>query len=285
MQDFEVIVVDDGSTDPGPEIVSSIGDNRISVLVRKNSGVSAARNAGIQAASADIVAFLDADDEWRPEFLATILRLRRNHQDCAVYATSYEICRAGMRRPALLRGLPKGFVEGVLEDYFVVASRSDPPLWTSAVAVDRNAIRNVGGFPVDIHSGEDLLTWAKLALKYQIAYSAEPLAIYWAPDGAASRPYRKPAVPDKVGSELARLIESHGPAQVKGMLDYLAMWHRIRGAAFLHFADSGQARPEFARALRFGCWNTSVAILWAVSALPNALARKTYLVLRRLASH
>ena len=63
-QDFEVIVVDDGSTDRGAEIVREYKDERLRLVSQKNSGVSAARNAGIAAAHNSWIAFLDADDIW-----------------------------------------------------------------------------------------------------------------------------------------------------------------------------------------------------------------------------
>lgn len=71
----EIIVVDDGSTDNGPAIVSAIEDHRIKLLSEENAGVSSARNHGISHAKGDVVAFLDADDEWHPNFLEVIGRL------------------------------------------------------------------------------------------------------------------------------------------------------------------------------------------------------------------
>jgi len=75
LQDFEVIVVDDGSTDDGAREVSKFDDPRICLIRQENQGVSAARSRGIREARSDLVAFLDADDEWLPTFLETILRL------------------------------------------------------------------------------------------------------------------------------------------------------------------------------------------------------------------
>jgi glycosyltransferase involved in cell wall biosynthesis len=275
--DFELIVVDDGSTDAGADVVRGFRDGRVKLLAQVNAGVSAARNAGIQAARAELIAFLDADDEWRPSFLGTIFELQLLHPECAVFGTSYEIRRGGSVRRAVLRGLPEGFVRGPLTPYFVVASKSDPPLCASSVAVRRQALLDVGGFPLGIQAGEDLVTWARLAVKYRIAYSSEPLATFWAPMNAYHRPGRVPAIPDRVGEELARLLNEQRP---EGFQEYLGMWHRMRGATFLQLANGLEARKELAKAIRLSSFSPSLLALLSISAFPGPLARAAYLSLR-----
>ena len=282
-RDFELIVVDDGSTDAGPEIVRGYRDPRIRLVSQANAGVSAARNRGIESARAGLIAFLDADDEWRPEFLQTILDLTLKFPECSVFATSYYIAnaRTGTRR-AVLRGLPPNFREGILQYYFEVATHSDPPLWSSAIAVRAAAIRAIGGFPVGIATGEDLLTWARLAAEYQIAYATAPLATFWEPETILSRSGRVPAVPDRVGEELAKLIDRRDMPATAGIVHYAAHWHRMRGVIYLRLADSHSARAEFVSAMRLAGASGRLLALYLISLLPGRGARFAYETMKRL---
>ena len=72
----EIIVIDDGSTDGGGDIVKAYQDPRIRYIRQENQGVSAARNRGIELAKGELIAFLDADDAWKPKFLETISEMR-----------------------------------------------------------------------------------------------------------------------------------------------------------------------------------------------------------------
>ena len=85
--DFELIVVNDGSTDESRQRVIEFEDERIRLIDQRNGGVSAARNAGIALAAAPYVAFLDADDTWHPEYLERLHALTRVFPDASAYAT------------------------------------------------------------------------------------------------------------------------------------------------------------------------------------------------------
>jgi glycosyltransferase involved in cell wall biosynthesis len=176
-QDFELIVVDDGSTDGGGDIVRRLTDPRIRLMVQNNSGVSAARNRGIQEARCDLVAFLDADDEWLPCFLETVMVLRARHPEAGMYATAYRYSRGDTTwRPAFVDcpTTPEG---GLLDDYFRAALET-APVWSSAVMIPKQVLAEVGAFPIGVRRGEDLQTWATIALRHRVAWSPVEGAIY-----------------------------------------------------------------------------------------------------------
>src|SRR5262249_5957863 len=89
--EWELIIVDDGSSDEGASIVRRYRDPRISLIQQPNSGVSAARNRGILAARNDLVALLDADDLWMPDHLSTIGTLARRFPRAVLYCAA-NIC-------------------------------------------------------------------------------------------------------------------------------------------------------------------------------------------------
>ncbi|MCX6917267.1 MAG: glycosyltransferase family A protein [Verrucomicrobia bacterium] len=176
-QDFELIVVDDGSTDAGGDVVREMTDLRIRLITQENAGEGAARNRGIKEAACDLVAFLDADDEWLPCFLETVMRLHTRHPDAGMYATAYR-CTQG-----LVTWRP-GFTDcvasldgGLLNDYFR-AAMGPQPVQPSAVMIPKHVFEDVGGFPVGVRLGGDLHTWARIALRYRVAWSLVDGAVY-----------------------------------------------------------------------------------------------------------
>jgi len=175
--DFELIVVDDGSTDGSGDVVRGITDSRIRLITQKNAGECAARNRGIKEASGEHIAFLDADDEWLPCFLQTVMGLRARYPEAGMYATAYRMCDGEKSwSPALVHCVTE--TKGrLLEDYFHAALRS-PPVTSSSVMIPRHVFNEVGLFPVGVKRGGDLQTWTAIALRYRVAWSPVQGAIY-----------------------------------------------------------------------------------------------------------
>ena len=179
-QDFEVIVVDDGSTDGGAEVVREFDDSRIQLIQQENQGVSAARNRGIEVAGAELVAFLDADDEWLPKHLEILLRLRIEHPDAGAYGTAYLIKEpdSKIRVASFGNNIPQAPWEGLLSRYFRTAALGEPPISASTVAIPKYILNDMNGFNTAAWWGEDTDLWGRIALKYPIAFSWNIGAIY-----------------------------------------------------------------------------------------------------------
>lgn len=175
---FEIIVVDDGSEDKGAAVVNNINDSRIKLIKQKNSGVSVARNRGIKESKGELISFLDADDEWKDNYLETIAHLQKNYSEAGLYATAFQVVsREGVITPSV-KGLQKNFKEGLLEDYFRVASLGPGPICASNVTIPRSVLAKVGGFPAEENLGEDLDIWLRIALDYKFALSCKKCVLY-----------------------------------------------------------------------------------------------------------
>lgn len=273
VQNFEIIVVNDGSTDGGQQVAEAIRDTRIRVIHQENRGVSAARNRGIAEARSDLIAFLDADDEWKPEFLETIMGLRNNFPQANVFATSYIFCDGNEAYSAsCINGITNHPWEGILENYFDIATKSAPPLFTSAVAVTKTAITLIGGFPVGVKNGEDLLTWAKLAIRYQIAYSTLPSAVYRMRDIEA-RLSRCDDTVDVVGRELERLLQETKGLKQQHLRNYISLWHKMRASIFLQMGDRARALYEISQSARYSKMTPKLCAYRICALMPTFLNR------------
>jgi len=180
-QDFEIIVVNDASTDGGEKLVESLKDNRIRIYHRNNLGPGghAARNKGIEEASSNLIAFLDADDEWKSNFLETILCLYERYPEAGAYGTAWDICKKGkMIRLTNFKTIPAEDWEGILPNYFRSKIMDEPIMWTSTICVPKKIFYDVGFFPVGEKVGGDLDMWGRIALRYPIVWSKKVCAIY-----------------------------------------------------------------------------------------------------------
>lgn len=232
-EDCEIIVVDDGSTDNGVDAVNTfVNDNKLKnlrIISQANAGVGAARNSGIAEAKGDLITFLDADDEWKSGHLSDLIELYQRYPHCAVFATNYENISADSHIfHTVIRNLTISGEMGIIKNYFEIAASSNPPLWTSAVMARTDALRAIGGFPEGIKSGEDLLTWARLAAKYEIAYCSKVSAIY---HRGSSNP-RPPEKIDLLGKEFENLYHTIAAEKSEkkdlGLRHYIALWYNMR---------------------------------------------------------
>lgn len=177
--DFEVIVVNDGSTDGSRQKVETLTDSRIRVFTIPNSGVSAARNYGIKQCTSLWVAFLDADDYWFPHHLEDLVQLTQTFPDCGLYAKAYYKEMNGRKIPPVFVNIPNEPWRGIVEDYFAY-STGHPLAWTSAVMVPKRVLEEMHGFDekITLGAGEDTDLWIRIALKYPVSFDNKISAVH-----------------------------------------------------------------------------------------------------------
>ena len=256
--DYEIVIVNDGSTDRSVEEASAVNDPRIRFIHQENAGVSAARNRGIEEARGEFIAFLDADDLWKPECLQTQYELTQLYPECSVFACNYEFVDVqGQVKPTIIRKLPFSGEHGVLNNYFEVASSSHPPICSISIMVRKEAIQSIGGFPPGIKSGEDLLTWARLACKYKIAYSKRTMAQFIFDHSVFNddQRLRLPEGTDLVGAQLKILWQENG--SIPGLEKYIALWHKMRARIFM---DKGKRWASIQECIRSLGWSISLKV-------------------------
>lgn len=168
--DYEVIVVDDGSTDNSLELARRFESDTVRIIPQENQGVAVARNTGILNASGEYIAFLDADDEWRPEYLATISELTDRYPESAIFVTAYAVNMGNGKVNYSTRLEPE---TGCLGSYWLTLAKGYDFVWTSATTIRRQALLDAGLFKPGEKIGQDLDMWARVArLNPRVAYSS-----------------------------------------------------------------------------------------------------------------
>jgi len=178
-QASEIIVIDDGSTDNGVDIVKSANFKNLTVVQQVNGGVSSARNKGIELAQYEFIAFLDADDQWLPLYLDEIARLIEKFPQADLFGTRYQIVEAGERYVDSKINIgnvdPRGVI---LDDFFDIVSKGDLPFMISSVTIKKSLFGVIDAFPLGELLGEDQDLFYRAALNSQIAYSNNVHSLY-----------------------------------------------------------------------------------------------------------
>jgi glycosyltransferase involved in cell wall biosynthesis len=168
--DYEIIVLDDGSTDNTRDLIRSYADRQVRYFYQDNKGIAGARNAGIRACSGAYIAFLDSDDYWLPGKLEQQMALFGRHPEYGPVAS----CCASVRYDGSFRATNRSGTSGrVLRELF-----KKNYIRTSAAVVTRQCLDTVGLFDESLKECEEYDLWLRIAAEYPIGFINEPLAVY-----------------------------------------------------------------------------------------------------------
>lgn len=183
---FELIIIDDGSTDNSVEIINSIKDNRIKLIKQKNSGAAVARNNGIKNAQYDYIAFLDSDDIWLPWFLEKMNSLIIQFPEAGAYCCNYL-----KEKVELNKDYSKYYSDNsddyLIDNYFNSVLYGSESMTASTTVVKKEVFKKCGAFPVGLNNWEDFDMWLRVALYNDVCYTNCICAVYNDVPNSASR--------------------------------------------------------------------------------------------------
>ena len=228
--DLELLVVDDGSTDEGPALVAQLSDPRLRLLRQPNQGPGSARNRGLAGARGALIAFLDADDEWDPEFLELGVAALTRAPECAAWVAgraegpARRIRTARDRRMGLTgRWRASSEVSPRRLKYYVDFCHS------SCILARRSAVERYGGYYAADRCvyGEDSYLWLQLVLNHPLAIDPEPRVWFHTEHSelGAARVGRHPVRPALLASE--PLLQQCDPAYRRALRDLLAYYRLL----------------------------------------------------------
>lgn len=181
--DFELIIVNDGSTDSSESIIKSFNDSRIRYSHQKNQGAAAARNNGIQLAKSDWIALLDGDDIWLTNYLETILKTLNDFPNEYIFATAIAHAYEDDIVPVTYSFPIDG--QTTLKNFFK-DSKKHSILSSSSIVFKKSILESTGLFDTSIKSGEDTDLWIRFGLNSPIVFINKILVHYTYSDNSLS---------------------------------------------------------------------------------------------------
>ena len=277
--DFELIVVDNGSTDRTPEILRSVNDPRLRVLTLPERGVSRARNLGLREARGAFIAFLDSDDTWSATFLEKMhTALVTNPQAVLAYCGWQNL---GLPGP---RGEP--FVPPDYENPDKAAALLEGCRWPIHACLTRHAaIIEAGGFNTQLTIAEDYLLWLEVSVTSPIIRVPEVLAQYHHHDGVQATHNMALAVLDTLRAKQMFLHQHPKIAEQIGVSKIESLtWDKLiqQGNALHWQGDIENARPIFRKALLAGHGSLFAKLRMLPSLLPLSVHRAIHAAKKRL---
>ena len=268
--DFELIVVDNGSTDCTPEILDSVNDPRLRVFTLSERGVSRARNLGLREARGAFIAFLDCDDTWSAAFLEKMHTVLASDPKAVLAYCGWQ--NLGLPGP---RGVP--FVPPDYENPDKIATLLEGCRWPIHACLTRHAaIVEAGGFNTHLTIAEDYLLWMEVSVTGTIIRVPEVLAQYHHHNGVqATRNQTLAALDTFKAKQLffrrhPEIAEQLGSDKIKSLT-----WDKLiqQGNALHWKGDIESARPIFRKVLLAGHGSFSAKLRMLPSLLPLSIHR------------
>lgn len=175
--DFEVVILNDGSTDNSEAEILKFNDPRIRYFSKENQGAGAARNFVIKEAKSDYIALLDADDSWLPYYLEKQNMLITDYPNESVFATAIEIEKKNKIYPSEYSVLNLTHNEVRIVDFFS-ASFLNSILTSSSTVLHKRVFSKIGYYDPSIKSGEDTDLWIRIGLEYPVVFLNKSCAVY-----------------------------------------------------------------------------------------------------------
>jgi glycosyltransferase involved in cell wall biosynthesis len=249
---IECIVVDDGSTDNTLEVLAPYGD-RIRVVSKKNGGLAAARNTGVENARGEFVAFLDADDWWHPEKIAKQVELAEARPELAAIGTSWQVVDGNLQ--FVKSKTPRRPVADLATNVREIACRT---IWLggsgSGVLARREVLDEVGLFDESMRAAEDIDMWMRIAQRYPIANVEEILTtLCWHGTGT----FRNAALMEENQWKVYHKAVAAWPEIFNGAArrKYKASILADAGGEYIGAGDAGMALKKYLDSLKEWPWN------------------------------
>ncbi|SHM19539.1 glycosyltransferase family 2 protein [Flavobacterium saccharophilum] len=174
-QDFELLIVDDGSTDKSLTLLSNYKDSRITIISKENGGVSAARNYGVEASNAEYVFFLDADDIITKDCLSLFFEMLKKKPGISFFVANFKKTFEDGKEEIY----SKLKIEGIVKDPIKNLWKKNIFPRTGSMLIKKECFSNIGGaFKTEISIYEDLELILRLMNNYQVYYSPKVVLLY-----------------------------------------------------------------------------------------------------------
>jgi len=247
-QDFEIIVVDDGSTDTTREVLTDY-DPRIRYTFKENGGIASARNYGIPAARGEYVAFLDSDDFWREEKLERQLACFSEHSEYGMVATRCsEITVEGLLTAEITEGRYRKQNRAGRSGWVYADLFARNFIRTSSAMIRKSCLDYVGYFDETLPVCEEVDLWLRIARHCPIGFINETLTVYTDnPEGVSTDRFPGREIWIRVlqkNYDPARIPEKVYRKRMSRLYDHAGIYRQRRG-------EQTKAKEHFQNALKF----------------------------------